>query len=57
MSTGPSRLAKLMFAVRAKPGLTRAEALTHLRDRHAPLVAASTTNRQRLRTYIQNHAL
>ncbi len=50
-------LSKLMFAVRAKPGLTREQALAHLRERHAPLVAASTTNRQRLKTYIQNHAM
>jgi hypothetical protein len=51
------KLAKIMFAVRAKPGLTRGEALSHLRDRHAPLVAASATNRQRLLTYVQNRAL
>lgn len=50
-------IAKLMFAARAKPGLTRAQALQHLRERHGPLVAASTTNRQRLKTYIQNHAI
>lgn len=46
-----------MFAARAKPGLTRAQALDHLRERHGPLVAASFTNRQRLKTYIQNHAI
>jgi hypothetical protein len=48
---------KLAFAARAKPGLTRSQALAHLRDRHAGLVAASGTLRRRLKTYIQNHAL
>ena len=50
-------LVKLMAAVCAKPSLTREQALAHLRERHAPLVAASTTMRQRLKTYIQNHAI
>lgn len=50
-------LSKIMFAVRAKPGLTRAEALDHLANRHAPLVAASVTVRARMRTYIQNRAV
>jgi hypothetical protein len=48
---------KLMYAARAKAGLTRSQALEHLRSRHAPLVAASATLRQRMKTYIQNHAL
>jgi hypothetical protein len=48
---------KIMFAARAKPGLTRAQALRHLRYKHAPLVFACHTNRQRQKTYIQNHAL
>ncbi len=48
---------KLMFAVRAKPGLTREEALEHLAQRHAPLVKGSVTLRKRLKTYIQNHAI
>ena len=48
---------KLMFAVRAKPGLTRAQALHHLRHNHAPLVKAAHTNRKQQRTYIQNHAV
>jgi hypothetical protein len=48
---------KLLFAVRAKPGLTRAQVLHHLRHNHAPLVKAAVTNRRQQRTYIQNHAL
>jgi len=48
---------KLMYAAHAKPGLTRKQALEHLRTRHAPLVAASATLRRRMKTYIQNHAL
>lgn len=48
---------KIIFAAKAKPGLTRAQALHHLRHNHAPLVFGSPTNRQSHRTYIQNHAL
>lgn len=48
---------KILFAARAKPGLTRAQALHHLRYHHAPLVFACQTNRQKQKTYIQNHAL
>jgi hypothetical protein len=48
---------KIMFAARAKPGLTRAQALHHLRHNHAAVVSASHTHRTRSKTYIQNHAL
>jgi hypothetical protein len=54
---GVTELQKYVMAVRAKPGLTRARALEHLREKHAPLVRGSHTMRQRLKRYVQNHAL
>lgn len=48
---------KIIFAAKAKPGLTRAQGLHHLRHNHAPLVFGSATNRESHKTYIQNHAL
>lgn len=50
-------LQKYVMAVKAKPGLTRAQALKHLRENHAVLVRSSHTMRQRLKRYCQNHGL
>lgn len=53
----PVKLQKLLMLLRAKPGLTRAQALEHLKERHGPLVRASTTLRRRVKRYLQHHVI
>ena len=50
-------LQKLFMLLRAKPGLTRAQALKYLKEHHGPIVLASATLRMRVKKYVQHHVI